>query len=64
MRPLLHGLSCIHKHVYLRNNIYYYRSDVPSDLAHHFPTTEVKRSLKTSDPGAAKLAALDMELKV
>ncbi len=64
MRPLLHGLSCIHKHVYLRNNTYYYRSDIPPDIAHYFPTAEVKRSLKTSDPGAAKLAALDMELKV
>ena len=64
MRPLLHGLSFIHKHVYLRNNIYYFRSDVPSDLTHYFPTSEVKRSLKTSDPCAAKLAALDMELKV
>ena len=64
MRPFLQGLSTLRKHVYLCKSTYYYRSDVPLDVAHYFPTTEVKRSLKTSDPGAAKLAELDMELKV
>jgi uncharacterized protein DUF6538 len=63
MRPLLQGLSTFREHVYLRNNTYYYRSDVPSDLAHYFPTSEVKRSLKTSDPDVAKLAAKALELK-
>jgi integrase len=64
MRPLLQGLSTLRKHVFLRNNTYYYRSDVPSDLAHYFPRAEVKLSLKTSDPDAAKLAALSLELQV
>ena len=64
MRPFIQGHSYIKKHLYLRNDRYYFRLDIPTDLAHYFPTTEVKRSLKTSDPVAAKLVALGLELKV
>lgn len=51
------------EHVYLRNGIYYFRLDVPSDLTKYFPVSEVKRSLKTSDPAVAKIAAKAIELK-
>lgn len=63
MRPRLQGLSSFREHVYLRNGIYYFRIDIPNDLAHYFPVTEVKRSLKTRDPDAAKIAANRLELK-
>lgn len=64
MRPFLQGLSTIRKHVYLRNNIYYFRSDVPHELIQYFHTAEIKQSLRTSDPGVAKLAANGLELKL
>lgn len=63
MRPFKQGLSSFREHVYLRNGIYYFRLDVPSDLTHHFPITEIKISLRTSDQATAKLAASQMELK-
>jgi len=63
MRLFRQGFSSFRKHVYLCNGIYYFRIDVPSDLAHHFPAAEIKRSLKTNDPDVAKLAAKALELK-
>ncbi|QXE88112.1 site-specific integrase [Geomonas nitrogeniifigens] len=63
MGPFKQGLSFFRKHVYLRNGIYYFRLDIPSDLAHHFPTAEIKRSLKTRNPETARLAANRLELK-
>lgn len=62
LRPHLQGLSSLREHVYLRNGIYYFRIDIPSDLAHYFPVTEIKQSLKTRDPDAAKIAANRLEL--
>jgi integrase len=38
--------------------------DVPKDLAHYFPSPEIKRSLKTRNPHDAKLAANQLEIKV
>ncbi len=57
MRPYLQGLSSFREHVYLRNGIYYFRIDIPHDLTQFFPVAELKRSLKTRDPEAAKIAA-------
>ena len=63
MRPFKQGLSSFREHVYLRNGIYYFRLDVPSDLTHYFPITEIKMSLRTSDQATANLAASQLELK-
>jgi hypothetical protein len=63
MRPFKQGLSSFREHVFLRNGIYYFRLDIPADISHHFPTTEIKQSLRTSDPDVAKLAANRLELK-
>lgn len=63
MRPFVQGLSVFREHVYLRNGIYYFRLDVPQDLTHYFPAKEIKRSLRTSDPNIAKLAANRLELQ-
>ncbi|WP_136525740.1 site-specific integrase [Geomonas ferrireducens] len=63
MRPFVQGLSVFREHVYIRNGIYYFRLDIPKDLTHYFPVTEIKRSLKTSDPSIAKLAANRLELQ-
>jgi len=63
MRPFLQRHFYVQKHIYLRNGIYYFRLDIPSDLADYFPASEVKRSLKTSDPSIAKIAAKSLELK-
>jgi len=57
MRPFKQGLSSFREHVYLRKGIYYFRIDIPTDLTHHFPTAEIKQSLKTKDPDVARLAA-------
>ncbi|WP_370552073.1 DUF6538 domain-containing protein [Geobacter sp. SVR] len=32
----------------------YFRVDIPNDLSHYFPVSEIKRSLKTKDLDAAK----------
>ena len=63
MRPFLQRHFYVQKHVYMRNGIYYFRLDIPSDLNRYFPASEVKRSLKTSDPTIAKIAAKSLELK-
>ncbi|QXE92434.1 site-specific integrase [Geomonas subterranea] len=63
MRPFVQGLSVFREHVYLRNGIYYFRLDVPQDLTHYFPAKEIKRSLRTSDPSIAKIAANKLEMQ-
>ena len=63
MRPLQQGLSSFREHIFLRNGVYYFRLDVPSDLLSYFPSTEIKRSLRTSDISTAKFAANALELK-
>jgi integrase len=63
MRPFKQGLSSFREHVYLRKGIFYFRLDIPIDLTHHFPTTEIKQSLRTKDPDVARLAATSLELK-
>ena len=64
MRPSKHGLFSYLSHVYLRNNTYYYRVNVPVDLQKHFPTEEIKKSLKTKDLKAAKVMAVSLEYKI
>jgi integrase len=63
MRPFKQGLCSFREHVFLRNGVYYFRLDIPSDLTHYFPITEIKMSLRTSDQATAKLAASQLELK-
>ena len=63
MRPFKQGLSSFREHVFLRSGVYYFRLDIPSDLTHYFPITEIKMSLRTSDQETAKLAATQLELK-
>ena len=64
MRPLKQGLFLFAHHVYARNGIYYYRADIPTDLKHYFPTTEIKQSLKTKDSKIAKVMAISLEYKL
>lgn len=47
-----------------RNQTYYYRIKIPSDLSHLIPSREIKQSLKTRNLDAAKLAAAGINLKV
>lgn len=61
MRPLKHGLLSYLQHVYVRNGIFYYRTDIPLDIQQHFPTTELKQSLKTKDSKLAKVMAISLE---
>ena len=63
MRPLKHGLLSYLQHVYVRNGIFYYRTDIPLDIQQHFPTTELKQSLKTKDSKLAKVMAISLEYK-
>lgn len=63
MRPLKHGLFSCLSHIYLRKGTYYYRLNVPVDLQQHFPTEEIKKSLKTKDLKAAKVMAVSLEYK-
>lgn len=51
-------------HIFVRNGIYYYRTDIPSDIKQYFPITEIKLSLKTNDSKNAKSMAVSMEYKV
>ena len=51
-------------HLICRSGHYYYRVVVPVDLRSIFPTSEVKKSLKTTDPKTAKALAIAMEYKV
>lgn len=64
MRPLSSRLSLYSSHVFVRNGIYYYRADIPSDLKHYFHSTEIKQSLKTKDSKNAKVIAVSLEYKV
>lgn len=64
MRPLKRRLFSFVNHVFVRNDIYYYRANVPVDLRHHFSTTEIKQSLKTKDAKLAKVMASSLEYKV
>jgi integrase len=50
--------------MFVRNNTYYYRANVPVDLLKYFPTTEIKKSLKTKESKTAKLMASSYEYKV
>jgi len=51
-------------HLICRNDHYYYRVAVPVDLRPIFPTCEIKKSLKTTNPKTAKTLARAMEYKV
>lgn len=51
-------------HLHHRNGHFYYRIKVPLDLRHSFQSSEIKKSLKTSDPSAAKEEAIILEYKV
>ncbi len=51
-------------YIFKRNQTYYYRIKIPSDLTHLVPSTEIKLSLKTRDIDAAKLAAANINAKV
>jgi integrase len=64
MRPLKHRLFSFAHHVYIRNGIYYYRVDIPTDLKHYFNTSEIKQSLKTKDSKIAKVMAISLEYKI
>lgn len=52
-----HHLSC-------SSGYYYYRIKIPVDLKHLFPSTIIKKSLKTTDVKAARCMAVGMEYKV
>ncbi|TWJ13683.1 DUF6538 domain-containing protein [Geobacter argillaceus] len=52
-----HHLSC-------SSGYYYYRIKIPVDLKHLFPSTIIKKSLKTTDVKAARCLAVGMEYKV
>lgn len=64
MRPLKHGPVSFVSHMFVRNNTYYYRANVPTDLQHYFPTTEIKKSLKTKESKTAKFVAISFEYNV
>lgn len=64
MRPPRSRLSLCKSHIFVRNGIYYFRADIPHDIKHHFPITEIKQSLKTKDSKAAKVLAISMEYKL
>lgn len=64
MRPLKSGLLPFTHHVFVRNNIYYFRTDIPSDIRHLFHSSEIKQSLKTKDSKIAKVMAISMEYKL
>jgi integrase len=64
MRPLKQGLLSFPSHIFVRNGIYYYRTDIPTDLKHYFNTTEIKQSLKTKETKLAKVMAISLEYKV
>jgi hypothetical protein len=64
MRPLGSRLSLYSSHIFVRNSIYFYRTDIPSDLKHYFHSTEIKQSLKTKDCKNAKALAVSLEYRV
>jgi hypothetical protein len=64
MRPPKQGLFSFSHHVFVRNDIYYYRADIPTDLRHLFISSEIKQSLKTKDSKIAKVMAISKEYKL
>jgi len=64
MRPLKSGLLSFAHHIIVRNGIYYYRADIPTDIRHLFVYSEIKHSLKTKDSKTAKVMAISMEYKL
>jgi uncharacterized protein DUF6538 len=63
MRPLKQGRLSFAQHVFVRNSIYYYRADIPTDLNHYFQSTEIKQSLKTKDSKVAKVMTISLITK-
>lgn len=51
-------------YLWKRNNSYYYRIRVPSDLSDLFPYDLIRISLKTKDAAAAKISAVNVNKKV
>lgn len=51
-------------YLFKRNQTYYYRIKIPTDLSHLIPAREIKRSLKTRNIDAAKIVAASINLKV
>lgn len=51
-------------YIYKRNQTYYYRIKIPSDLTHLIPATEIKQSLKTHNLDAAKPLSAGINAKV
>ena len=49
--------------MYTRKGTYYFRTDIPSDLSHHFPVSELKKSLRTRDLKTAKAASSELATK-
>lgn len=47
-----------------RNQTYYYRIKIPSDLSHLIPSKEIKQSLKTRNLDAAKIVSSGINAKV
>jgi hypothetical protein len=47
-----------------RNQTFYYRIKIPSDLSHLIPAREIKQSLKTRNLDAAKITAAGVNAKV
>jgi len=47
-----------------RNQTYYYRIKIPSDLTHLIPSREIKQSLRTRNLDAAKVTAAGINVKV
>ena len=64
MRSPKYGLLSFARHVFVQNSIYYYRTDIPSDIRHLFNSPEIKQSLKTKDSKIAKVMAISMEYKL
>lgn len=60
MRPLKQGLLSFAQHVLVRNTIYYYRADIPTDFNHYFQSTEIIHSLRTKDSKVAKVMAISL----
>lgn len=50
-------------HLVKRGRTYYFRQRIPKDLTHHFPGTDIRKSLKTSNLAAAKILYFSWEDK-
>ena len=64
LRPPKYEPSSFPSHIFVRNGVYYFRANIPTDLQHHFPTAEIKKSLKTKDSKSAKVLALSHEYQM